>query len=123
MPFHELSQQDDRATDILLRPVFLTSQTLGKFRQTASPLVVLAMDQYRIRVSSFMMIIMDHITLEAGAEAFVNTMVESFQNPSQWGYIVTSGDEDLRMMLRSVIKAEYAWGARWKEKRELSESL
>jgi len=65
------------------------------------------------------MIIMDHIALEADvdAKAFVNTMVKSFQNPSQWGYIVTSGEEDLGMMLRRVITAEYASGAAsWKVK-------
>jgi len=117
VPFDELSQQDDETTGILLRPVFLTSKTLGNFRQAASPLEILAMEQYRIRISSFMMIIMDHIALEADDEAFVNTMVKSFQNPSQWGYIVTSGEEDLRMMLRRVINAEYAWGAAsWKVK-------
>ena len=65
------------------------------------------------------MIIMDPIALEADAyaEAFVNTMVKSFQNPSQWGYIVTSGEEDLGMMLSRAITAEYAWGAAsWKVK-------
>lgn len=112
VPFDKLSQQDDETTGIFLRPVFLTSKTLGNFRQAASPLEILAMEQYRIRISSFMMIIMDHIALEADAdaEAFVNTIVKSFQNPSQWGYIVTSGGEDLGMMLRRVITAEYAWG-------------
>ena len=84
VPFNDLAQKVDEPADILLRPVFLTSTTLGNFRQIASPLETLTMDQYRNRISSFMMMMMDHIALMVNAEAFVDTMVKSFQNPLQW---------------------------------------
>jgi hypothetical protein len=108
VPFTNLVQQDDEPEDVLLRSVFLSSKDLGVFRRL--PLETLAVDQYQNRISNFMMEIMDHIALEVDAESFVNAMVESFRNPSRWGYILTPGGEDLETMLRRVINSECAWG-------------
>jgi hypothetical protein len=68
------------------------------------------MDEYRNRISSFMMGVMDHVAYHINADSFVNTMVRNFRDPSQWGYSVALGGEDLEMMLRRVINVEYAWG-------------
>jgi len=110
VPFKNLAQRDDEPRDAFLRSVFLDSETLGVFRPLAYPSVTLTVDQYRNRISSFMMGIMDHVALDVDADLFVNTMVECFRDPSRWGYVLTPGREDLETMLRRVTNGEYAWG-------------
>jgi hypothetical protein len=118
VPFTNLVQQDGEPDDILLRSDFLSSKDLSVFRQL--PRETLTVDQYGNRISNFMTEIMDHIALETDAESFVKAMIESFQVPYLWGYMLTPGEEDLETMLRRVINGEYAWGVfRWEKEETL----
>ena len=108
VPVKHLAQRGDEPEDVFLRLVLLTSKTLGVFRRLAYPLEKLTVDRYQNRISSFMMGIMDHVAYDVDADAFVNTMVECFRDPSQWGYVLAPDGEDLETMLRRVINGEYA---------------
>ena len=116
VPFENLAQREDETEDKLLRSVFLSSKNLRAYRKDVYPLETQTVDQYRNRISSFMMGVMDHVDCHVNADSFVNTMVGCFRDSSQWGYSLAPGGEDLEVMLRRVINAEYAWGvSHWRD--------
>jgi len=109
VPFEDLAPGEDGPEEILLRPVFLSSKNLGDYRKRVSPLKRLTMDQYRDRISSFMMrAIKDRVASHVDADSFVNIMVRNFEDPSHWGYSLAPCGDDLGLMLRRVINVKYA---------------
>ena len=110
VPSKNRAQYGDETEDTLLRSVFLSSKHLGAYRKSPCLLKTLTTDQYRNRVSNFMMGVMDHVACHVNSDSFVSTMVGCFRDSSQWGYSLAPGGEDLEVMLRRVINGEYAWG-------------